>query len=337
MSQAGKQLAERVPGYVYTCMRRIWLLLGFMLALPSAARAWGFYAHQLINRQAVFTLPPEMIGFYKRHIAYLTEQAVAPDKRRYAVPEEGARHFIDLDVYGDSAAYKLPRRWEEAVQQLSPDTLQRHGIVPWHIGLMQYQLTEAFRQHDVTRILRLSAELGHYVADACVPLHTTHNYNGQFTGQRGIHGLWESRLPELWSQSYDFFLGPAEYLKAPHRTPWEIVARSNAALDTVFSAERQLTHQFSEDKKYSLEERGAATMKVYSREFSQAYHRALQGQVERQMRLAIHLVGSYWYTAWVNAGQPDLRNLAPLTPEQKQQLEADRVSFQTGEHEERTP
>ncbi|GAA4306839.1 hypothetical protein GCM10023183_22340 [Nibribacter koreensis] len=276
-----------------------------------------------------------MIGFYKLHVAYITEQAVAPDKRRYAVPEEGARHFIDLDVYGDSAAYKLPRNWEAAVKQFTLDTLQRHGIVPWHINFMQYQLTEAFKQHDVQRILRVSAELGHYVADACVPLHTTKNYNGQFTNQRGIHGLWESRLPELWSQDYDFLLGPPQLLKSPSRTAWEIVTRSNAALDSVFTFERQVTLRLAEDKKYSLEERGSSTVKVYSRDFSKEYHQALQGQIERQMRLATHLVASYWYTAWVNAGQPNLKNLQPLTPEQRQQLEADKVTFQTGEHDER--
>ncbi|WP_210463139.1 zinc dependent phospholipase C family protein [Rufibacter roseolus] len=316
-------------------MRNRFLLLVLLLGLQRVALAWGFYAHQRINQQAVYTLPTEMIGFYKQHLPYLVEQAVAPDKRRYTVPEEGARHFIDLDVYGDSAAYKLPRRWDDAVQKFGPDTLQRHGIVPWHIGLVQYQLTQAFQEHDVPRLLRLSAELGHYVADACVPLHTTHNYNGQFTNQRGIHGLWESRLPELWAPEYDFFIGPPQHLANPGRMAWEIVARSNAALDSVFSVEKQLTKTFSEDKKYSLEERGASTVKVYSRAFSQAYHRGLHGQVERQMRLAIHLVASYWYTAWVNAGQPDLRQLAPLTPEQKQQLEQNKIEYQTGEHEAR--
>ncbi|WP_181305126.1 zinc dependent phospholipase C family protein [Rufibacter sp. XAAS-G3-1] len=316
-------------------MRKRFLFLLLLLGLGRVALGWGFYAHQRINQQAVYTLAPEMIGFYKQHLPYLIEQAVAPDKRRYAVPEEGPRHFIDLDVYGDSAAHKLPRFWEEAVKQFTLDTLQRHGIVPWHIGLVQYQLTQAFQQHDVPRVLRLSAELGHYLADACVPLHTTRNYNGQFTNQRGIHGLWESRLPELWASEYDFFIGSPQYLESPNRTAWEIAARSHAALDSVFSVEKQLSRTFSEDKKYSLEERGATTVKVYSREFSQAYHRGLHGQVERQMRLAIHLVASYWFTAWVNAGQPDLKQMAPLTPEQKQQLELEKTVFQTGEHEAR--
>jgi hypothetical protein len=32
--------------------------------------------------------------------------------------------------------------------------------------------------------------------------------------------------------------------------------------------------------------------------------------VERRMRQSIYAVASFWYTAWVNAGQPDLKNLA---------------------------
>src|SRR5450432_4054635 len=91
------------------------ILLGSVL---TGSMGWGFFAHQKINRLAVFILPPEMIGFYKKNIQYITETAVNPDRRRYAVPKEGPRHFIDLDDYGDSAAHKLPRFWNEAVKKL---------------------------------------------------------------------------------------------------------------------------------------------------------------------------------------------------------------------------
>ena len=299
-----------------------WILFWFLL--PTTVFSWGFFAHQRINRLAVFTLPPEMVGFYKKHIFYLTENAVNPDRRRYVVPAEGPRHFIDLDAYGDSAVNKLPHFWPEAVKQLGADSLQKHGIVPWHIGLVKYQLTEAFKQHDVAAILRLSADLGHYVADACVPLHTTRNYNGQFTNQHGIHGLWESRLPELLADQYDFFTGPAVYLSNPPQQAWEIVARSHAALDSVLEMERDLSRQFPEDKKYGFAERGNLTVKTYSGEYATVYHQKLNGQVERQMRYAIRMAGAFWYTCWVDAGQPDLNNLQPLTEEQKEALLAEK-------------
>jgi hypothetical protein len=135
--------------------------------------SWGFFAHRKINQLAVYTLPSSMASFYKKNIQYLSEAAVNPDRRRYAVPEEAPRHYIDLDDYGDSAVYKLPRYWSDAVKQFGEDSLQARGIVPWHIYRMYFQLKDAFLLKDPDKILRVSADLGHYVADAHVPLHTT--------------------------------------------------------------------------------------------------------------------------------------------------------------------
>ncbi len=312
------------------------IVLLLTLLLPLNGYGWGFFAHQRINRLAVFSLPPEMVGFYKKHIRYITENAVNPDRRRYAVEGEAARHYIDLDVYGDSALYKLPRFWQQAVEQYTEDTLQAYGIVPWHISLMKYQLTQAFKERNLDRILRLSTELGHYVADACVPLHTTQNYNGQFTGQRGIHAFWETRLPELFSDRYDFFVGQAQYIEQPQLRAWDLVASAHTALDSVLQFEKQLTMEFAEEKKYSFEVRNNLTTRVYSRAFAQAYSDKLNGQVERQMRRAILAIASYWYTAWVDAGQPDLSTFPKaLTAEEQRQLEKEKKEYETGAHKAR--
>ncbi|GAB3901284.1 hypothetical protein GCM10028803_25700 [Larkinella knui] len=285
---------------------------------------WGFYAHKRINRLAVFTLPPEMMGFYKKHIDYLTENAVNPDRRRYAVVGEAPRHFIDLDAYPDTSGHTLPRSWKTATEHYGADTLALHGIVPWHIQLAKFQLTEAFKARDAKRILKISADLGHYIADANVPLHTTRNYNGQLSGQQGIHGFWESRLPELFSVDYDFFTGPASYLSAPQKTAWRAVFDAHAALDTVLRFEKELTDQLGETRKYGFEERNGLTVKVVSEEFSRKYHERLRGQVERQMRASIKMVGDFWYTCWVDAGQPDLNKLAELNEtDDDQKAEAD--------------
>ena len=98
---------------------------------------WGFYAHSLINRLAVYSLPSEMFGFYKKNIDYLADNAVNPDKRRYAVKDEAPKHYIDLDVYADSVKKKLPTLfWKQAVELYSEDTLMAYGIVPWQIQKM---------------------------------------------------------------------------------------------------------------------------------------------------------------------------------------------------------
>lgn len=296
---------------------RICIRLLLVAIFPFLCGFWGFFAHQRINRLAIFTLPPGMIKFYKKNVLYLTEAAVNPDRRRFSMPDEAPRHYIDLDHFGDSAAYKIPRYWNQAVEQYTEDTLKAYGIVPWHINRMYYQLREAFLVGDPERILKLSAELGHYIGDAHVPLHTTENYNGQLSGQEGIHGFWESRLPELFSDDYDFFVGRAAYLDNPQLAAWKAVVDSHHAVDSVLRSEKQLSERMG-DAKYSFETKGKVTTKVFSREYSKAYHQLLNGMVERRMRAAIKCVADFWFTAWVDAGQPDLDKFLDYRPTEEE-------------------
>jgi hypothetical protein len=190
------------------------------------------------------------------------------------------------------------------------EVIQQNGIVPWWLQTMQFRLTEAFKEKNASRILKLSAEIGHYLADAHVPLHASSNHNGQFTGQRGIHGFWESRIPELLAENeWDFFIGKATYIKNPPDFIWKRVLESAAASDTVLKYEQQLSNQFPADQKFSFETRNGIIVRQYSSSFSKAYDKLLKGMVERRMRQSIFAVGSFWYTAWVNAGQPDLSTL----------------------------
>jgi hypothetical protein len=294
--------------------------LPLFLAMGSnkeSQKIWGFFGHKRINRIAVFTLPQEMFGFYKDHIEYLTEHAVDPDKRRYAVEGEAQCHYIDLDHYykpGEDPFSIMPIRWYDAVAKFTEDTLQTYGIVPWHINVMKLKLQKAFETKNVDLILKYSADIGHYIGDAHVPLHTTENYNGQMTGQRGIHGLWESRLVEVNAEDYDYFVGKGKYVKSIVDFAWDAVEASHLALDSVLRIEKELTAEFPSDKKYSYEQRGNVTISVYSYDFSQEYHKRMNGMVERRMRAAIIAVGSIWYTAWVDAGQPDLSTLQDIQP-----------------------
>ena len=277
--------------------------------LPSFC--WGFFAHQKINYYAVFLLPPEMMVLYKPNISFLSEHAIDPDKRRYAVKEEGAKHFIDIDYYGKYPFDSLPRKWKDAVAKYSEDTLQSQGIVPWHVQVMLGRLTVAFKEKNYSKIMKNSAELGHYIADSHVPLHANSNHNGQYTNQKGIHGFWESRIPELLAEKeWDFMIGKAVYIKDPGAYIWDRVLESAKASDSVLSFEKELSKEFSADKKYSFEDRKGKVIRQYSTAFSLAFNKKLDGMIERRMRLSIQSIASFWYTAWVNAGQPDLKELA---------------------------
>jgi hypothetical protein len=294
-----------------------YILLGMALLWRNhPSPTWGFYAHQKINHYAVFLLPPKMLALYKPHIDFLAAHSTDPDKRRYAVTGEAPRHYIDLDHYGSWPYDSLPRSWNAAVARYSEDTLQAHGIVPWHIQAMLGRLTKAFQDKNLTAILKYSAEIGHYISDAHVPLHACSNHNGQKTNQHGIHGFWESRVPELLAEpGFDFFIGHAQYLNQPATYIWSRVLESAAAADSVLRIERELSERFPGDQKYAFENRNGRIVRQYAAEYTIAYHTALGGMVERRMRLAIFSVASFWLTAWVNAGQPDLSDLLNRQPD----------------------
>lgn len=298
------------------CFGRL-LLCCIIISISSAAFSFGFFAHRTINRMAVFSLPPEMIGLYKDHIEFISERSIDPDKRAHAVPGEAPRHYIDIDHFGENPFEVMPRRWDEAVEKFTEDTLQKYGVLPWHIQVMMTRLTRAFASNDMDNILLLSSHLGHYIADACTPLHTTKNYNGRTPAERGIHALWESRLPELFSGSYTYFTGRAAYLHAPLDRIWELVEISHLKVDTIYMVLDSLMIHFPNDRIYAHEMRGQSFNRVYSQEFSNAFHNALDGMVERQMQLAAKAAADFWFTAWVNAGQPDLSSMQRKSISQK--------------------
>jgi hypothetical protein len=304
-------------------MKKLLLLLTSVLFSLSSL-PWGFYAHRKMAYYAVFLLPPEMMAFYKPNINFLSEHAVDPDKRRYVVEGEAERHFIDIDRYGSYPFDSLPRRWEDAVAKYSEDSLLRHGIVPWWTQIMLHRLTAAFKEKNTSKILKLSADISHYIADAHVPLHASSNYNGQLTGQKGIHAFWESRVPELLAdKNWDFFMGKANYISNPADFIWKRILESARATDTVLLSEKALTASFPPDQKFAFEERNGMITRQYSSSFSKAYDKMLKGMIERRMRQSVYAIASFWYTAWVNAGQPDLTRLGGpgLTEEDQEEFE----------------
>lgn len=271
---------------------------------------WGFYGHRKINYYSVFLLPPEMMVLYKPNIDFIVEHSVDPDKRRYSVKDEAPRHYIDIDYYGTYPYPALPHKWTDAVKKYTEDTIVANGIVPWHVQTMLGRLTAAFKEKNFSKIMKNSAELGHYIADAHVPLHASSNHNGQLTDQKGIHAFWESRVPELLAEKeFDFFIGKATYISDPGAFIWDRVLESGKAADSVLTFERDLTKEMGVDKKYSFEERNGVVIRQYSSAFTIAFNKKLNGMVERRMRQAIYAIASFWYTAWVNAGQPDLKPL----------------------------
>ncbi len=389
------------------------LISVLLLALLSLSFSpnWGFFGHKRINRLAVFTLPVEMMPFYKKHIEYITEHSVDPDKRRYASNFEAIRHYIDIDHWGEAPFAHIPRNWTDMLAKYTDiyvitenkdtvhvfgdslsyvandsifqenlaialpysayrkfiknnivsiyyeeewripcDSLYQllggyytidcssiyaeeeftsYGILPYHLKSMQYKLTEAFENGDIKGILRHSSDFGHYIADAHVPLHTTENYNGQMTNQLGIHAFWESRLPELYAdEEFDFFVGRAEYIEDKEQFFWDIVLKSHSYVDEVLDFEKQLRKDYPSDQQFCYEERNGRTVRIPCSGFSRAYYEKLDGQVEERMCEAIYHLGCAWYTAWIDAGQPDLINLGERVITENEEAEVQKLNEQ---------
>lgn len=294
-------------------MKRLTITAALIIPLLFCT-SWGFFAHKKLNQLAIYTLPAEMIGFYKKGSKYITEHAVDPDKRRYIDTLEAPRHYLDVENYEENID-SIPVKYTVALAKYGLKQLNANGIVPWQIQRSYYNLVNAFKLHDSLKILKYSAELGHYIGDAHVPLHTTNNHNGQLTNQVGIHAFWESRLPELFAGEYNFWVGKAKYIDNPLAAAWKIVKHAHRLLDTVLKFEAKLSQNYPSDQKYSFSVRNKVIIKQYAVGYSKAYQNAMNGMVEKQMQAAILAIGSFWYSAWIDAGQPILKNLIKVQPD----------------------
>lgn len=187
------------------------------------------------------------------------------------------------------------------------DNFTTHGIVPYYVSHLFDKLVTAFIVRDPEKIINIATNLGHYVADAHVPLHACSNYNGQLTDQYGIHAFWESRIPELFAdEQYDYLVGKSQYINDVDHYIWGVIKKSAQLSDSVLIIERKLKKRYPADKQLCYEERAGKYIWTQCRDFAGAYQAAMQGMVEARMRESIIGVGSLWYSAWVKAGKPDL-------------------------------
>lgn len=316
------------------------LIISCLLSLLTASLAygWGVWGHNHINKGAVLALPKEMGMFFYNHADFITEESTVPDIRKYTMHDksENPRHYINLELYGYGKA-PPPRTAEEAVAKYGKDSVDKYGILPWYIQEMMVKLTDAFKNKRKTEILFLAADLGHYCGDAFMPLHTTVEHDGQSTGQRGIHAFWETQLPEIFGRDYKLYCEEAHYIPDIEKATWAVIDSSYALHDKLLQTELQLKAGKPDDKVYVMGADGKPVKNkygspVHSYEYAHVYHELLDGMVEKQMRKAIQFTADCWYTAWVNAGKPDLSTLdnESLTDRNKSYYKADMKAWQKG-------
>jgi hypothetical protein len=286
------------------------LMVLLSAVLLTVFGSWGYLIHRTVNQLAVYELPKTVRPFFYRNMDYLVKESIRPDVRRNTDSTEASKHFIDFEAYGDSAAWKMPLKWEEAVARFSTDTLLKWGYVPYEIMRVKEALTRSFRSMNRDSILFYAADLGHYIGDAHVPLHTTINYNGQLTDQRGLHSLWESMVPEIELSNYTLSSRhKARYLPEPEKQVWSALRNSFSLVPDLLQMEKKASIGLTPEQKFRTQVRNGREVKSYSTLFAKAYSRLLRNTVNEQLLSTSDLIADMWYTSWVDGGKPDL---APL-------------------------
>lgn len=296
-------------------MKRLLLSIATIL-VAAFAISWGTFGHEHIDRASVFALPDPLQTFFYNHIDFITQESTVPDLRKYTISDknENPRHFIDLENYG--SVDSLPLTMADAKKRYDDKFLSQNGMLLWYVPELMEKLTKSFKEKRKTEILFIAADLGHYLGDANMPLHTSANYDGQKTEQKGIHALWESKLPEMFGKEYNYCTREAQYITDVQAETRRIVLASHQLIDTLLATDKKLRASFGEAKVFKLGTDGKPMKNkfgnpVFSDEYAAALHKALNGMVEKQLRNSITATADFWYTAWVNAGKPDLKDLDP--------------------------
>jgi len=286
-------------------VREMRVALCVMAAIGAAtgpAGAWGFVAHRIVAENAVGTLPPELAAIYAPEASRVSDASIEPDTllRAREKEVESRRHFIDLDRLDRPPFDRIPRD-EDAARRLYGDRkLERAGLLPWRVLKMRNALRDAFRAGDLSRVLTLSGWLSHYVADACQPLHTTSNYDGQRTGNTGVHAAFETDMIDRRKAAYRLESEPSRPVSFgpiadPRALIFEVILESHRGVDPILEAD-------------------TAAVLAVKKQRADYYERmeALAGTIARgRLTRAVELTARFWYDAWQEAGRPRLREARP--------------------------
>lgn len=287
-------------------MRRALLttVLAAVLAVPSPIHAWGFDAHRFVMDRAIALLPADLRPMFEANRAALVERAIDPDTWQNAGFDaiESPHHFLDLDWdgYGRYPFAGLPRDYTEAIAKFGRARIEQNGTVPWRVEEMYGNLRRAFESYGRRGafgrydIVHYSAWLSHYVSDAHVPFHAVVNYDGQFSGQNGIHSRFESMMFERYQSQLTIAPKPI----APVRNP----------RDFIFERILEGTQLVAPILKSDLDAIG--TRDVYDDAYYTAFFTANRAVLERRVNESIAAVAAMITGAWEAAGKPPL----PLNP-----------------------
>jgi hypothetical protein len=272
--------------------RGLHVLFFFVVAFSCAqdTRAWGRGGHKLVVNKAIETLPPGVRDFFDSNRGFLLLHVTDPLDIMSRTPAERHNHFIALDKYGRFPFEALPRVYKTALTKLGKPTLDRNGLLPWQIGVYSEKLTEAMKAGKWDEAKLDAAILANYVAEAHDPFNTTDNFDGRLSGQVGINERFGAALIDRYSSFFPMRPNDAIFIEDPTDRAFEACLSSHSWLETILLADRRARHG-----------ENSFTDEYYDRFYNQA-----AAILIRQLSDAATDVGSFWLTAWINAGRPQL-------------------------------
>ncbi len=264
--------------------------LVIFLFSPQNSRAWGRNGHRLVVNKAIDTLPQDIRPFFESNLALLSQHVTDPLDAIPKSPGERHNHFILLDKYGRFPFEALPRSYKAAVTKFGKAKLDANGLLPWQIGVYSEKLTEAMRAGKWEEARLDAAILANYVAEAHDPFNTTDNFDGRLSAQPGVNERFGTTLIDRYSSFFPMRPNDAIFINDPTDRAFEACLSSHSWLETILLADR---HARRGENSFNDE--------YYDRFYNQA-----AAILIRQLSDAATDVGSFWLTAWKNAGRPQL-------------------------------
>lgn len=255
---------------------------------------WGKTGHKIINEKSILSFSSEL-DFLKSWSNILIEHASDADNRKNDDPSESPKHFIDIDEYNEFLLKnKIIEDFDSIVAKYGSSTVIDRGLLPWAIQVTVDSLTSSFRKKDWNGAMLRAADLGHYVADAHMPLHITKNYNGQFTGQTGVHSRYESTMIGYHSGEIIYEGKNIQYVNNISDYTFDFIYNNYQFVDSVLIADKTAKNDAGGNYNSVYYQK----LWLYTKDFTiDLYYNA-------SWRLA-ELI----YTAWINAGSPTITEL----------------------------
>ncbi len=282
--------------------KRLGQLLGALGALVLLSSGtgfpWGDAAHMAITRASCDALPEELGKLFAANEDFLAYHSLDPDIRaneeKELPPEKRTErygHFIDIDLYGRFPFSAVPHSYREAADKYGEATLKAWGTLPWRIEEYFLKTVSAMKAGDWEEAMLAAANLSHYLADSHVPLHLTYNYNGQYTGNYGIHARFDTELAKRVLAHKE--LAPAAAKVKPEMAQsagfvFSILPDAYVWIDNILRAD-------------SLASRGRDD---YDEAYYERFEKLTGTVAYQQMNIAAHNVACMWLTAWEEAGRP---------------------------------